>query len=269
LNGFLRVEAARASDGRTVLAQQAFRAPFHLGKPYWDGQVLQVQVVNPTAGILAGDRLELAVRVSGGAALMMTTPAAARAFMMRDGAAAECRQTFTVAAGGWLEYAPEPLCPHGDSDYSQVTRIEVAETGEAFWVETLAPGRVGRGELWAWRRLRLGLEVGHGGELVLREQLDSSGSEMARAASFYGMPRGWLATILVLTPRPELGAGIGDRVRALHGAGRWLGVTRLRRGGCIVRAVAQDGQDLRDLLRELRCIMAEAFPRLASDPRKL
>jgi len=35
--------------------------------------VLQVQIVNPTAGILAGDKLELAVRVKAGATLLVTT----------------------------------------------------------------------------------------------------------------------------------------------------------------------------------------------------
>jgi urease accessory protein len=268
LKGFLRFEAAPGPGGRTVLAQQAFRAPFHLGKPYWDGRVLQVQVVNPTAGILAGDRLELAVRVAGGAALLMTTPAATRAFMMRSGTA-ECRQNFTVAAGGWLEYGPEPLCPHRESDYSQVSRIEIAEGGETYWVDALAPGRAGRGELWAWRRLRIGLEVVCGGELVLREQLDSSGTDMARAAAFHGTPGGWLATVLILTPRLGADDGIWEQVRALHGGGRWVGVTRLRRGGSIVRAVATDGQDLRDLLRDLRRLLAAALPHLGSDPRKL
>ena len=127
MNGFaghLHLEAAPRADGRTVLARQSFRAPFHLGKSYWDGDVLQVRVVNATAGILAGDRLELAVRVRPGAALLVLTPAAARAFMMRRGAA-ECRQAFTVDAGGWLEYAPEPLFPHRDSDYTQTTRLDV------------------------------------------------------------------------------------------------------------------------------------------------
>src|SRR5580700_10565335 len=116
-SGHLHLEAVLRDDGRTALARQSFRAPFHISKPYWDGRVLQVRVINPTAGILAGDRLELTVRAAAGAALLVTTPAAARAFMMRSGVTAECRQNFVVEAGGCLEYAPEPLFPHRDSDY--------------------------------------------------------------------------------------------------------------------------------------------------------
>jgi urease accessory protein len=267
-SGHLHLEAALRDDGRTALARQSFRAPFHISKPYWDGQVLQVQVVNPTAGILAGDKLELAVRVKSGATLLVTTPAATRAFMMRSGAA-ECRQLFTVEAGGWLEYAPEPLCPHRHSDYVQTTRVELADGAEAFYVDTLAPGRVGRGETWAWRRLGIALDVTLAGEPVLRERLDGSGAKMAAVAAFYGMGEAWFATAVILSSRLAPDDPAWERVRALHGGGRWLGVTRLRRGGWIVRVVAPGGQALRDTLAELRQILSEKLPPLQSDLRKL
>ncbi len=268
LRGHLDIEAARRADGRTVLARQDFRAPFHLGKPYWDGRVLHAQLVNPTAGILSGDRLDLSVCVAAGAALRLTTPAATRAFMM-GGEGAACRQQFVVADGGWLEYAPEPLCPHAGSDYAQSTRIEMTANAEVFWVDTLAPGRVGRGERWAWRRLRLGLDVVREGEPLLRERLDACGADFARAAAFHGTPAGWLATILLLTPRLDAIGEAADRVRALDAGGTWLGLTRLRRGGWIARAIAPDGQAMRDLLAEVRDRLAPVLPLLAVDARRV
>src|SRR5688500_6639167 len=111
-SGHLSLCAAVRDHGRTVLAAQSFRAPFHISKPYWDAdsRALLVQVVNPTAGILAGDRLESEIAVQRDAALLVTTPSANRLFQMRGGAA-ECSQHFTVSAGGWLEVMPEPLVP--------------------------------------------------------------------------------------------------------------------------------------------------------------
>jgi urease accessory protein len=267
-SGHLHLEAALRTDGRTVLSRQSFSGPFHIGKPYWDGSVLQVRIVNPTGGILAGDRLELAVRVEAGASLLAMTPAVTRAFMMNSGAA-ECRQSFGVEEGGWLEYAPEPLCPHAGCDYRQSTRIELAANAGAYWVDTLAPGRVGRDETWAWRRLHLALDVLYAGEPVLCERFDCSGADMARMAAFFGTPRAWLATALVFGERIEPENPVWDTVRALHGGGRWVGVTRLRRGGWIIRAVAPGGQELRDLLAELRGILATVLPGLRSDLRKV
>ncbi|HZP61705.1 MAG TPA: urease accessory protein UreD [Opitutaceae bacterium] len=268
LAGHLHLEAARREDGRTVLARQSFRAPFHISKPYWDGRVLQVQVVNSTAGILAGDRLELAVEVRAGAALRVTTPAATRAFMMRSGAA-ECRQSFAVAAGAWLEYSPEPLCPHRACDYAQTTRLALAADAEVFFADVLAPGRVGRGEAWAWRRLLLQLDVEVEGEPVLRERLDGSGADLAQLAAFYNSSKAWFATVVIFSPQLTADDAAWPALRALHGGDRWVGVTRLRRAGWIVRLIAPGGQALRDLLAEVRSALAKKLPGLGSDPRKL
>jgi len=200
LRGHLNIEAGLRPDGRTILVRQSFQAPFHLSKPYWDGEVLQVRVVNATAGILSGDRLELRIRVAAGASLAVITPAATRAFMMRSGVA-ECRQEFGVEAGGWLENAPEPLFPHKDTDYSQATRLELAEGAEAYFADVLAPGRAGRGELWAWRRLSLSLAVDCAGEPVLRERLAGSGPELARRAALYGGAEAWFGTVVIFSAR--------------------------------------------------------------------
>jgi urease accessory protein len=187
---------------------------------------------------------------------------------MRHGVAA-CRQQLTVESGGWLEYVPEPLCPHRDTDYTQTTRLDIAAGAEACFVDALAPGRVGRGERWAWRRLVLALDVRLDGERILAERFDGSGESMARTAAFHRTPEAWMATVLVLSERLRADDPAWDRVRALHGGDHWVGVTRLRRDGWIVRLLAPGGQELRDLLREIRVLLAKGLPRLGSDLRKL
>jgi|GEM_PF-295289 len=187
-HGHLMLRAEARDDGLTTLAGQSFRAPFHVGKAYWDedGRALRVQVVNPTAGILEGDKLEMNVGVGKGAALLVTTPSASRVFRMRSGEAAGV-QKFSVEAGGWLEFLPEPLVPHHGSSYRQTTEIDVAEGGEIAFADLLMPGRIARGETWAWSRLRLELTVRVGGELILRERLDQSGEEMRALAKLAGV----------------------------------------------------------------------------------
>ena len=126
-SGHLSLHAATRAHGRTVLAAQSFRAPYHLSKPYWDAdtRTLIAQVVNPTAGILSGDQLQSDISVDQGAALLVTTPSASRVFKMKTGTAT-CRQQFHVTADAWLEVMPEPLVPHRGCSYRQTTTIEVA-----------------------------------------------------------------------------------------------------------------------------------------------
>jgi urease accessory protein len=166
------------------------------------------------------------------------------------------------------------LCPHRETSYSQTTRLDVADGGEVLYVDAFAPGRVARGETWAWRRLQLALDVCHAGEPVLRERLDGSGAAMAHLASRYGTPVGWFGTMVAISPRlasaddPD---GPWARVHALHrgGEGLWVGASRLRHGGWIIRVIAPDGQAWRDALCEIRGLLASRLPRLGSDLRKL
>ncbi len=268
-SGHLSLLAAVRDHGRTVLAAQSFRAPFHISKPYWDAdtRALLVQVVNPTAGILSGDRLESEISVEPAAALLVTTPSASRLFHMRNGGA-ECRQQFSVAAGGWLEVMPEPLVPHRGSRYRQCTTVDVARGGTLFFVDQLTPGRVGHGEAWCWERLQLDLTVHVGGELVLRERLDQSGDQLRSLAELAGSGvAACFANAILISA--ESAAPWRGAVAALHADGVWVGVSALRQGGWSIKLVAPDAIRLRQTLRDLRRILADYFPRLGCDSRKL
>jgi urease accessory protein len=272
-SGHLTLRAASRPDGRTVLAGQSFRAPYHLSKPYWDtaSRVLLVQVVNPTAGILQGDQLESVIAVEADAALLVTTPSASRVFKMKDGAA-ECRQRFHVADHGWLEVMPEPLVPHRGSRYRQITRVDVAKGGSLYWVDQLMPGRIGHGEVWAWESLCLDLDVRVGGTCVLRERLAQTGPELQAMARWAGSgATACFANALLISPgaenesRPTWHADVA----ALHRGGLWVGISALRAGGWSLKVVSADPVSLRQTLREIRTILARTYPRLTCDPRKV
>lgn len=271
LAGHLQLHAAARANGRTALVQQSFRAPFHLSKPYWDpdAKALCVQVVNPTAGILAGDRLESRITLGPGAALSVTTPSASRVFTM-DSAAAECRQDFAVGADAWLEVSPEPLVPHRRSRFRQATRIEIAPGGGLFFVDQLIPGRLGHGEAWAWSELGLELEVRIGGELILRERFAHSGGQLRCLAEFGGAgDTACFANAVLVPPGANADAPWREAVAALHGDGTWVGVSSLRRTGWSLKVVARDPLRLRQAMRDIRRILADHLPPLRADLRKL
>ncbi len=270
-SGHLSLRAAARSDGRTALAAQSFRAPYHLSKPYWDesARVLLMQVVNPTAGILAGDQLQSEILVDGGAALLVTTPSASRVFRMKAGSA-ECRQHFAVAAGGWLEVLPEPLVPHRDSRYRQTTIVDIESGGGLFFVDQLTAGRVAHDEAWSWDRLCLEIDVRLDGELILRERLDQSGESLRALAEFAGSgPAACLVSAVLIAPDAAVETPWRATVSSLHGDGLWVGVSALRRGGWSLKFVARDSVRLRQAVRDARTLLSASFPRLACDPRKL
>ncbi|HVU35258.1 MAG TPA: urease accessory protein UreD [Opitutaceae bacterium] len=269
--GHLRLVAARQTDGRTVLARQGFRAPFHLSKPYWDGDsgTLLVQVVNPTAGILAGDHLDSNIDVAEDAAMLVTTPSASRVFTMIEGRA-EFAQQFRVARGAWLEVSPEPLVPHRGSRFRQTTTVDLAEGGSMFLVDQLLPGRIGHGEAWGWSELVLDVTVRVAGEPILRERFAHSGEELHRLAEFAGFsPVACFATAILVPPAPDGDPAWCREVAAQHADGVWVGVSALRRIGWTIRVVAPDTVRLRATLATIRRILAPHFPRLGCNPRKL
>ncbi len=268
-SGHLRLKAALGSHGRTTLAGQSFRAPYHLSKPYWDAdtETLLVQVVNPTAGILEGDSLTSDISVEKNAALLVTTPSASRVFKMKEGSA-ECRQTFKVGKGGWLEVLPEPLVPHRGCRYRQVTTVEVERGGGLFFVDLLMPGRIAhRGEAWVWDKLCLETEVRVGDELVLRERFEQSGAGLKALATLAGSgPKACFGNAVLVA---EGEASWLPAVAALHGDGTWIGVSPLRKGGWSIKFVAADSIRLRKTLTGLRAILAPHYPRLGCATRKL
>src|SRR5215210_3454247 len=90
----------------------------------------------------------------------MTSTGATRIYRSREGRVPAVQRTsINVAENGLLEYLPDPLIPFAGSSYHQETRIELAAGAGLFWWETVAPGRDARGEVFAYDRLQITLDL--------------------------------------------------------------------------------------------------------------
>lgn len=127
--------------------------------PQADGGTL-LHLHNLSGGVLGGDQLALDVELGPKARAQLTTTSATRVYRCRD-AAPPARQTCVVrvGAGGLLEYFPDQLIPFAGSRYQQSTRIELAQDAGLFWWETIAPGRLARGECFAYDLLHSDLSI--------------------------------------------------------------------------------------------------------------
>lgn len=155
---------------RTLLRKRRAGGLCHVGKPYWDGDTLMLQLVNPTAGVFAGDRLRMKVEVGDNARVRLLTPSATR-FHAMAGEEALIEQEFLVGEHARLEYWPEWVMPQGGSAVHQWTRLKVARGGVLIFGDMLAPGRVAHGESHAFRELTTDFELRVENQLVARERM--------------------------------------------------------------------------------------------------
>ena len=265
LSGHLDLTCALDERGVSHLSAQSFAAPIHLSKPHLDEGVLVVNVVNPTAGLLSGDRIACRVAVQSGAALSLTTPSATRAHRMRDGLA-EVTQDLRVATGGWLECWPEPFIPQGGTRYRQRTRMHVEEGGGLLFCESLAPGRVASGESFEFTELAWETDIFIGETHVVHERYRLRPDDEAVRALRRSFKHAYYASCFLVSPSLTRDLPCWQRLHALHSSEAWIGCGALSHGGWVVKIVANGSIALR---RTLAAVRSELHAAIARRPPSL
>ncbi|HEU4324852.1 MAG TPA: urease accessory protein UreD, partial [Roseiflexaceae bacterium] len=121
-------------------------------------------------GVLAGDRYDMRVALGPGAHASITTAAATQVYRMPEG---EAEQTLRIslAPGSRLDWLPEPLILFGGSRFRQRTLVELAPGARLALLEVLTPGRLARGECFAFERYEGRVEISApGGRLLAAER---------------------------------------------------------------------------------------------------
>lgn len=171
-----RLDLSFARRGaRTVLSRQHAATPLHaqglLGCQGGDDPYAEVAVLNVAGGVVAGDLLEQRFIVEPGAAARVLTVGATRLYRATGDRPARQCTTLQVAAGARLEYLPDELIPYADALYEGETRLDVEPGGYAVVSEVVGPGRLHRGEVFAYRRLTLRVRADRAGTPLLRDTL--------------------------------------------------------------------------------------------------
>jgi urease accessory protein len=145
--GFVR----RASA--TVMARCRFELPLQVLAPIQqrDGSVY-VLLLNPTGGVLGGDRLSTLIELGAQTHACLSTPSATRVYRTA-GPPAVLETRVRVGAGAVLEYVPDLLIPHNGSAINQKLAIELQAGSVALFADGLAAGRLAHGERWSFREI--------------------------------------------------------------------------------------------------------------------
>jgi urease accessory protein len=225
-----------------VLTGRRFTLPLQALEPMdltGDGSATLL-LLNPTGGVLGGDRLETEVSLGPGSRVCLSTPSATRVYRSPEHPAVQ-RVSITLGAGATLEWLPDHLIPSPGARLRQMTEVTMASGAALLYLDGWAAGRAARGEAWGFDLLDSSLLV-----------RDAAGSLVRERAILTGGPRpdglggtegfGYVATFVALRAgEPTSGAGWGELAEAVQDDLDMVapdcraGVTTLGRGGVLVR----------------------------------
>lgn len=160
--------------GVTVLTQRYASHPLAVQRairsdPAFPG-LAHVHLLTTGAGILAGDRLAVTLRLGAGSHVLASTVGASRVHPAVAGRLAAQTTLAELGPDAILEWMPDALIPFGESRFTSHMEVRLDRGALLLACDVLAAGRIARGERWALagleQRLRL---VGPGGRLLAAE----------------------------------------------------------------------------------------------------
>lgn len=251
--GELVLDYARQGD-RTVLTHSRCCSPWHFSPPIQldDSACIYTPLLNPSGGLVGGDRLSVQATLGQDTHVLFSTPSANRVYRSLGETAMQSIE-LTVGSGAILEWIPDVTIPFAGSRFRQAVHVTLAPGATVLLWDTIASGRIARGERWAFTSLENEIRIvtASGQSVLERYALAPSAHGVGQAAawdyvgSLYLIGDGvdaarWkqldaqLATILEARPGVVLG-----------------GVSEPAVPGLAVKLVAKSAPDLNDTLDEL------------------
>jgi urease accessory protein len=251
-DGYLRLQFERRGQS-TILSQSRFTLPLQALTPLAlaDGTAY-LMLLNPTGGVLGGDHLLTEIVQEKETHVCLTTPSATRIYRTAE-MPAVLETVIRLSEGATLEYLPDHVIPHIGSALRQSLRVEMARGSRAVILDSIASGRVARGERWNFSEIDSRTEVIVRGKraylnrtkinpaaqqpehLGLMEEFSYMASLSLFADGFEDWPRVAAAMNAELEGAPQVKGG----------------VSLLSRGGSVVRYLATSASDLTRTNRKL------------------
>ena len=251
-DGFLRLGFERR-DGATVLVERRFRTPLQIleALSFPDDPAAGVLILNPTGGVLGGDRLVTELCLGAETHVVVSTPSATRVYGSRH-EPARLVTTISLGADAVLEYVPDHVIPHPHARLAQRLEIDLAPGARLLLWDAWALGRAARDECWVFHDLDSTVRVRQAGAALF---VDRFSLTPARRLAGLGGSEGhaYFAAWLVAGDRTaewtplagELGR-LAAEVPGIHAAG-----SALARGGALVRVLARSAYALAEARRLL------------------
>jgi urease accessory protein len=258
-------------------------------------------LLNPTGGVLGGDRLRTEIDLGERAAVCLSTPSATRIYRTggrtdehagertskREGASGPPSEIDTVlrlGTGATLEYLPDHVIPHAGSHLRQTLRIEMQQGSRGIFLDAFAAGRVAQNEHWRFRQFDSRTEVTLRGKLIYLSRTNITGPASPATGhlplgachsspSSLGCMSGYsyCASLLIVADRfPDWSPVLANLRAELEAVpGIIGGASLLTEAGCSARYLAGSAIDLHEATRRLWTVARrEVLSRPPFDPRK-
>jgi len=164
-----KTRVAGNSKYRTYLAKQWVRPPLHLAKSYEENDWALNLLMSPTAGLLAGDELQINIHADNQAKAVVISPAACRVHTMKIGEEASITQHYHISNESILDIWAAPLILQKQASLRQNTRVDIDASSTLFMLESIMPGRSAYSESFSFNSWSSKLEVYVDDELLVYE----------------------------------------------------------------------------------------------------
>ena len=244
------------ADGRTRLSHLYERNPLRVLFPRPpSGDLSNAVVVTTSGGLVAGDRIEVAVRLEARTAAHLSASAAEKIYRS-TGSDTVVEQRLDVRDGAWLEFLPPETILFDAARLRRTTTVELAGGGGFLGGGIIVFGRRARGEGFTTGLLHEAWEVRRGGRLVWGDALHIDGdvaAVMADPACFGGAAV--CATLILASPDAAL---LLEGARDLQGRSPVRAGATLVNGVLVARWLGDDAWALRCAYADLACHLREA-----------
>lgn len=246
--------------GGTAAVRRYASAPFgSVRAAYPDGSGMpEIQVTNPSGGILGGDLLKTEVALRPGAAATIATQGAAKAYR---GPESSHEVIFRLEEGAFLEYLPHHLIPYAGSSHRLRTEFRLGEGSVLLAWEAVSAGRLARGERFAFDRLSSRTRLFVDGRLEATDGFElSAGDEHFGGYSYLG-------TVFVRVPEGEETLA-GELHQAVQGNSVLASASVPGAGLCVARLLSPSAGGLYSAQNRIRERVRESLG-LPPAPREI
>jgi len=250
-DGTLRLQFERRGAA-TVVAGCRSTLPLQVLAPLaLDDPAAIVSILNPTGGLVGGDRLSIDVNLAAGTHAVLTTPSATRVYRTD---ADEATQSVKLALGprAVVEWVPDHTIPFAGSAFRQAIDVDMDATAGLILVDAFSAGRIARGEAWRFAVLESAVSIRDQYGWLLHDRFVLRGPVAKDDPAWDGLGCGELhpyfgsIAIVGAFDLEQLAA----EVRRLWASGgdAWVGVAALARRGALVRCLAASAPALIDTI---------------------